>query len=88
MHAWHEEGFRRAASRRVRHQSACRGVRGVRALRHLLEVRSPLGLGGGGGSLARLGHGLQTRKLRVHLGGMLHLRRADECARTTSDKLG
>ena len=69
VHAGNGEGRRRAASRRVRHQSARRGVRGARARRHLLEVRPPLGLGGGGGSLARLGHGLQTRELGVHLGG-------------------
>jgi hypothetical protein len=88
VHAGHGEGRRRAASRRVRHQSARRGVRGARALRHLLEVRPHLGLGGGGGILARLGHGLQTRQLGVHLGGVLHLRRAEEHARTTSDNLG
>ena len=88
VHAGHGEGRRRAASRRVRHQSARRGVRGARALRHLLEVRPHLELGGGGGILARLGHGLQTRQLGVHLGGVLHLWRAEEHARTTSDNLG
>ena len=41
------------------------------------------------GRICRLGHGLQTRELGVHLGGVLHLRRAEEeRARKTSDNLG